>query len=112
MWRSRPRSYWAPRAPQGRPTRRRRLRRRDVARWPALLPLSELSLRVTAAPFAIPGGPSAVVTLALGVRQPAFAERTPEQIELLVKAFTPDGDRARIRHADDPDYRAGRPHGQ
>jgi hypothetical protein len=54
--------------------------------------VSKLPLRVTAAPFWVAGGQAATVTLALGVKQPPFANRTPEQIELLIKAYSSDGD--------------------
>ncbi len=87
------RSYWAPKAakptgaaaPAPPPPP-------DVEALAGILPLSALKLRATAAPFAVAGGPTAVVTLAIGVRQLPFVARTPEQIELLVKAFTADGD--------------------
>ena len=85
------RSYWAPRetppnrpAPEPPPP--------QVEAMAGILPDSKLALRVTAAPFAVPGADGAVVTLAIGVRQPAFAARTPEQVDLLVKAFMADGD--------------------
>jgi len=85
------RSYWSPRppkpgeAPPPPPPP-------DVEALAGILPLSKLPLRVTAAPFWIPGGQAATVAIALGVKQPAFAGRTPEQIELLIKAYTADGD--------------------
>ncbi len=84
------RSYWAPKrktadAPAAIPPR-------DVAALAGVLPLSKLNLRATAAPFAIAGGDTSVVTLALGVKQPAFANRTPEQVDVLIKAFSADGD--------------------
>jgi len=85
------RNYWAPRTratdeppPPVPPP--------DVAALAGLLPLSALKLRATAAPFPVAGTERAVVTLALGVRQPAFAGRTPEQVEVLIKAFSADGD--------------------
>jgi VWFA-related protein len=84
------RSYWAP--------KERRAEPEKAAPPPAIealagiLPSSKLALRVTAAPFAVAGRDTSVVTLALGVRQPAFGERTPEQMELLIKAFSADGD--------------------
>ena len=85
------RNYWAPRErpadepppPPSSPA---------VEALAGLLPSSELALRATAAPFAVTGTEKSVVTLALGVRQPAFAGRTTEQIDLLIKAFTADGD--------------------
>ena len=64
----------------------------DIAALAGILPLSKLNLRVSAAPFSIAGTDRSVVTLALGVRQRAFASRTPEQVEVLVKAFSADGD--------------------
>jgi len=85
------RSYWAPKAPKpGDPPPLPPPP--DVEALAGLLPLSKLPLRVSAAAFATPGVQSATVTLALGVKQPAFASRTSEQIELLVKAYTADGD--------------------
>jgi VWFA-related protein len=85
------RNYWAPRAPKpGDPPPPPPPP--DVDALAGLLPVSKLALRVTAAPFAVPESASAIVTIALGVKQPAFANRENEQIELLVKAFTADGD--------------------
>jgi hypothetical protein len=88
------RNYWAPRSPKpvGAADAPPPPPPPDLEALAGILPLSKLALRVTAAPFAVPGSPSAVVTLALGLRQPAFAERTSEQVELLVKVFTSDGD--------------------
>ena len=56
-----------------------------------VLPLSDLNLRATAAPFASGGGSGAVIALTVGIRQPAFLARTNEQIEVTTKAFTADG---------------------
>ena len=85
------RSYWAPRAkpadqPVGPPPSP------EIEALAGLLPLSKLALRITAAPFAIAGGQKSVVALTLGVRQPAFDTRTRESVEVLIKAFTADGD--------------------
>ena len=68
-----------------------------------ILPNADLPMEVTLAPFAIPGEPKAMVTIALGVRQPIPArpgeERTIETTELQTSAFTPDGDaRGTQRH--------------
>ena len=85
------RGYWAPKPPKP----------ADPAAAPpseqvealaGVLPLSELTLRATAAPFGIAGSRDAVLAVSIGVRQPAFLGRTSEQIDLLVKAFTADGD--------------------
>ncbi|HEX5070696.1 MAG TPA: VWA domain-containing protein [Vicinamibacterales bacterium] len=57
-----------------------------------LLPESKLSLRATAAPFVAPAGEGADIAITLGIRQPPFAQRTPEQVELLINAYTADGD--------------------
>ena len=84
------RSYWAEKhrptdaaAPEPPP---------NIAALAGVLPDSKLPLRATAAAFASPGGDGAVVAISLGVRQPAVDARTPEQVDLLVKAFTADGD--------------------
>jgi len=82
-------NYWAPKRKSG---------ETDSAPPPGLgaiagvLPTSTLPLRATAAPFARAGGEGAQVTIAIGIRQPAFAARTPEQVEVLLKAYTIDGD--------------------
>ncbi len=88
------RNYWAPRAPKPLSAAEAALDppSPQVKALAGLLPDSKLALRVTAAPFAIAGTDKAIVTLALGVRQPAFASRTPEQIELLIRSFTTTGD--------------------
>ena len=84
------RNYWAPKRkatdaePPPPPA--------DVAALAGVLPLSALKLRATAAPFPIAGTNRSVVAIAVGVRQPAFGVRTPEQVEVLVKAFSADGD--------------------
>jgi VWFA-related protein len=85
------RNYWAPRArPADAPPKEPPPP--EVASMSGLLPNAELKLRATAAAFAVPGTGKAVVALALGVRQPALASRTPDIVEILVKAFTADGD--------------------
>jgi hypothetical protein len=79
------RSYWAEKRKPG-----------DAAAEPpptlaalaGILPESKLPLRATAAPFAATGGNGAQVTISLGIKQPAFAARTPEQSKVLIKAFT------------------------
>jgi VWFA-related protein len=63
-----------------------------VAALANLLPKADLPLQVAVAPFAVPGKDTAAVTIALGVRQPLQTERLDEGIELLIGAFTPEGD--------------------
>ena len=86
------RGYWSPRPPDPSAASKDEPSP-QVAALAGVLPLADLGLRATAMPFAAPDGTrSAVVALSIGVQQRAFAGRTPDQIDLLVKAFTPDGD--------------------
>jgi len=85
------RNYWAPRAkrddeppPPVPPP--------DLSAMAGLLPKADLKLRATAAPFAVAGTEKAVVAVTVGVRQPALMSRTPDNVEILVRAFTADGD--------------------
>jgi VWFA-related protein len=85
------RNYWAPRArPADAPPREPPPP--EVQSMSGLLPTADLKLRATAAAFAIAGTERAVVALAMGVKQPALASRTPDQVEVLIRAFTADGD--------------------
>jgi len=88
------RNYWAPRQPKPQSAAEAAAEppSEQLKALSGLLPDSKLALRVTAAAFAVPGSEQAVVTIALGVRQPAFAGRTPEEIELAVRSFTTTGD--------------------
>jgi hypothetical protein len=86
------RNYWAPRtrtadAPPPEPNP-------QVKALSGLLPDSKLKLRATGAPFPIPGTTRSVIALAVGITQPAFAGRTTEQVELLIRSFTATGDPA------------------
>jgi VWFA-related protein len=85
------RGFWAP-GPLSETTRPEEPPSPQIEALAGVLPSSALNLRVNAAPFAIAGTDRAVVAVSLGVRQPAFASRTREHMELLVKAFTPDGE--------------------
>ena len=84
------RSYWAPKAPTAKrpapapPSP-------EVAALAGVLPVSQMPLRAAAAAFRVDGSAAAVVTIALGLQQPAFPERTRETVDVLVRAFTPDG---------------------
>ena len=57
-----------------------------------LLPARDLPLRVTVAPFAIPGKSEVAVTVVAGVSSPAPSAAVTEEVSLLVQAFTPIGD--------------------
>ena len=63
----------------------------DVESITGLLPISALPLRAVAAPFAADDGPGATVAVAVGIRQPGFASRTQDQVDLNLRAFTSDG---------------------
>jgi hypothetical protein len=56
-----------------------------------ILPKSDLPLRVSVAPFAVPGKQTSTVTLVLGLRQPVQTQRMTDEVQVLVKAFTPEG---------------------
>ena len=56
-----------------------------------LLPTTETPLRATAAPFAMPGKPGAVVAIALSVRLPVSPERPTEHLDVLANAFDLEG---------------------
>jgi hypothetical protein len=58
----------------------------------AIVPKTDLPLRVALAPFAQPGDTSGLATVVLGLERPAQSERVVEEIELLVRAFSPEGD--------------------
>jgi VWFA-related protein len=56
-----------------------------------ILPKRDIPLQVAVAPFAVPGGQGAAVAIVLRVEQPAPAERTVEEIEVVARAFATDG---------------------
>jgi VWFA-related protein len=72
---------------------------------------SGLPMKVTLAPFAVPGQRLATVAVTLGIRQPIAAktnERITETTELLISAFTPEGTaRGTQRHTARVVIRAG-----
>jgi VWFA-related protein len=77
-----------------------------------LLPDAGLPMKVSVAPFAVPGQRLATVTVVLGVRQPvpeaAAKSRITETTELQTSAFTPEGDpRGTQRHTARVVLRAG-----
>jgi hypothetical protein len=57
-----------------------------------ILPRADVPLRIAVASFARPGESAAAVTVALGVRRPALAERIAEEATLTIRAFTVEGD--------------------
>jgi VWFA-related protein len=85
------RSYWAPRearatdAPKEAPPP-------EVEAMAGLLPVAGLKLRATAAPFAVPGTERAIIALALGVQQPPQDGRASDLVDVLIRAFTADGE--------------------
>jgi hypothetical protein len=87
------RSYWAPRetppdkpAPEPPPA--------QVEAMAGILPTSALPLRAAAAPFAVPGTDKAEIAVALGVKLPALASRTPESVESVAQGITADNEAA------------------
>jgi VWFA-related protein len=64
----------------------------QVEAMAGVLPLSALNLRASASVFAIPQSDRSVIAFAIGVRQPSLIARSAETVELLIKAFTADGD--------------------
>jgi hypothetical protein len=68
------------------------------AQWKALasaFPTGAVAMQVVAAPFAIPDRPEVAVAITTGLRQPApaRAERIVENLDLLINAYDPKGDR-------------------
>jgi hypothetical protein len=56
-----------------------------------LLPKTDLPLQFVAAPFAVQGKQTAAVTMVLGLKSAWQPQRFSDDVELLVKAFTPEG---------------------
>ena len=84
-------SYWAPKA--GKPSEEPPMPPPpDLEAIAKIVPDATLPLRATAAAFAVPGEEGGVVAIAVGVEPPAFGQRTSEQLELLLKMYTADGD--------------------
>jgi hypothetical protein len=78
----------------------------------SVVPVRDLPLRATVAPFAIPGGRNAAVAIVLGVTQPvpeiAAKERVSVTTELRTTAFTTEGDnKGTQRHTAKVTLRAG-----
>jgi VWFA-related protein len=57
-----------------------------------ILPKADVPLRIAVAPFAAAGKGLGTVAIALGVRQAAVSARTTEEVDLLVRAFTSEGE--------------------
>ena len=85
-------SYEAPKPGAGPPKNANETLARATA---GLIPIRELPLRAAVAPFAIPGGRNAAVTIALGVTQPVPAQaatgRMTVTTELRTAAYTTEG---------------------
>jgi VWFA-related protein len=63
-----------------------------VAAIAGLLPKSDVTLQVSAAPFAIPGQRDAAVAILLGLRAPDSAARAAgDRVSLLINAYTAEG---------------------
>ena len=84
------RSYWATKAPPaGKPG--------PPAPPPAVealagaLPLAQMPMRASAAPFRSDSPGAATVAVSLALMPPAFLERTRESVDLLILKVTPDG---------------------
>jgi hypothetical protein len=60
-----------------------------------MIPRSDLTMQVSAAPFAVPGQRNAAVAIILGIHQPAPSRvtRAVQRIDLPVAAYGPDGKR-------------------
>jgi hypothetical protein len=63
-----------------------------VAAIAEIVPKTDLPMRIALAPFASREGPETVVTLTIGLQRPAQTERAVEDLSLIVRAFTPEGD--------------------
>ena len=57
-----------------------------------LLPQADIAMLTSVAPFAVPGKSEVALAIVTDVRQPAPKERVTEDLELMARAFTPDGD--------------------
>ena len=74
-----------------------------------VLPKDDLTLRMTAAPFAVPGRSDAVAVMVLNVEQPASADRTTDRVDMQARAFTHRGDpRGMMQQSLDVTVPAGR----
>ena len=64
-----------------------------------VLPTTDLPLRITAAPFAVPGQKESVVAVTLGVVEPAVESRSLDQLDVQIRAFDQHGkQQAMARH--------------
>jgi hypothetical protein len=60
-----------------------------------LLPAKDIPMRISVAPFAIPGKSDVALAIVLGLRQPAPIDSTAsisEKVDFSAQAFTPEGD--------------------
>lgn len=86
--------YYRPRASASDPASSAAPSARVPASLANLMPNLDMTLRATAAPFVVPGRPTAAVAAVVGVRQPVSPglARLTEDLNLRVIAYTADGD--------------------
>ena len=53
---------------------------------------ADIAMLTSVAPFAVPGKSEVALAIVTDVRQPAPKERVAEDMELMARAFTPEGD--------------------
>jgi VWFA-related protein len=85
------RNYWAPKAPAPGKSAPDEPAPPDLEALAGVLPMAQLKLYAAAAPFVVPGQGGSTIALALRLEPPPFGTRTPESVELLVKAQSSDG---------------------
>jgi len=74
-----------------------------------VLPRTDLPLRISIAPFAVPGQPEASVAVTVGISQPDVTASTRDYIDVQVRAFTQSGkEQAAVRSRVDARFAASR----
>jgi VWFA-related protein len=103
------RGYWAPPRPG---SAKMALPPKVDDALAGLVPRTDLPLELAAAAFGVPGRSEAVVILTLGARAPrtpAASSATGDRVDVLLSAFTPEGDpRGSVRIAADVTLAAGK----
>ena len=81
----------------------------STAALAGVLPKTDLPLRISIAPFAVPGRPEAAVAITLGISQPDVTATTRDYIDVQVRAFTQGGkEQAAVRSRVDARFAASR----